>query len=152
MYGFSSSCKFGHQGPVSTVRLRRCLCCIYPYFTKTEAHWLLLSRKCDGTDVWILDCLSLWVWGTSLLSQHHKKLLLRHDRQANGFKQCVTLSSQNTGKVLFLRGRKGINRECVFRPLSMKNCLDSNKRALQPSQRTELPESGQCLPCPLNAL
>lgn len=35
LYGFSSSCKFGYQGPVSTVRLRRCLCCIYPYFTKT---------------------------------------------------------------------------------------------------------------------
>ena len=41
--------------------------------------------------------------------------------------------SQHTdaGKALFLRGRQGITRECDFRPLSVKNCLDSKMWDLQ---------------------
>ena len=59
--------------------------------------------------------------------------------ESKHFKRCVSLSTQNTGKVLFLQGRKGINRECVFRPLSIRNCLDSKKRDLQSPQRTKIP-------------
>lgn len=37
----------------------------------------------------------------------------------------VTLSPQNGGKAMVLWGRKGLNGECVFRILSIENCLDS---------------------------
>ena len=47
------------------------------------------------------------------------------------FKHCVTLSSQDTGKPIFLQGRKGIHRECVFKPLSCRNSLASKTWTLQ---------------------
>ena len=37
--------------------------------------------------------------------------------QSKCFKQCVTLSMQDTRKDIFLRGGKGIQTECVFRRL-----------------------------------
>ena len=70
---------------------------------------------------------------------------MKNDLQASIFKLFVTLSMQKIGKAMFLRGRKGINRECVFRPLSgsiyILRCEISRL-----VQRTHLPESGQCFP------
>ena len=42
------------------------------------------------------------------------------------FKQCVTLSTENAGKSMFLQERKDINREYIIRPISIRNCLESN--------------------------
>ena len=47
------------------------------------------------------------------------------------FQQYVSLSLLYAGKDIFLRGRKGIKRECVFRPLPSRNCLASNTGDLQ---------------------
>lgn len=44
---------------------------------------------------------------------------------------CVCLYTRNTGKVMFLWGRKCINRDCVFRPLSIRSCLNSKMWDLQ---------------------
>ena len=85
----------------------------------------LLCRKHDGTDVWMLVCLLLWVWVISLLSQPHGKLQLKNELQEITFKYCVTLSTHNVGKDIFLQGSKVINRECVFSPLFSRNCLPS---------------------------
>ena len=70
----------------------------------------------------ILVCLSLWVWVPSLWSQAHGKLS-KNELEASPFQQCVSLSTQYAGNDIFPQGRKGINRECVFRPLSLRNCL-----------------------------
>lgn len=43
----------------------------------------------------------------------------------------VTLRKQNVGKTMFLQGKKGISREWIFSPLSIKNCLDSKMWGLQ---------------------
>ena len=85
----------------------------------------LLQRKCDGTDVWMLLWLSLWVWEPSLWSRPQGTLPLKTDLQASASKQCVTRSTQNAGKAIFLHGRKGIHRKCVFMPLSCRNSLAS---------------------------
>ena len=47
------------------------------------------------------------------------------------FKQCVTLSSQNAETDIFVRGRKGIKRECILNPLSCRNCLASKTGGFQ---------------------
>ena len=52
-------------------------------------------------------------------------LPLKNDLQPSTFKQCVTLSMQEAGKAIFLQERKGIHRECAFRPLSCSKCLAS---------------------------
>lgn len=104
------------------------------------------TEKHDGTDVWMMFCLFLWVWWTSLRSNHQGKLLLKNDFQASIFKQYVTLSTQNAGKAMSIRGRKGINRECVFRPLYMRSVYILRCEISRLVQRTHLPESGQCFP------
>ena len=44
--------------------------CVHAVFNKfphrPRLTGFLLQRKCDVTDVWMLVCLSLWVWGLSL--------------------------------------------------------------------------------------
>ena len=52
-------------------------------------------------------------------------LPLKNDLQGSTFKQCVTLSTQDAGKALFIRGRKGIHRECDFNPLSCRKSFVS---------------------------
>ena len=91
----------------------------------------LLQRNCDGTDIWMLVCFFLWEWGASLWCQPHGNLRLKNDVQASTFKQCETLRTQNFGKAIFFRGRKVINKECVFRHLSSRTCLASKMWDLQ---------------------
>lgn len=49
----------------------------------------------------LLACLV--IVGASLLSQSQGKLRLKNELQANVFRQCVTLSTQYIGKVMFLQ-------------------------------------------------
>ena len=58
---------------------------------------------------------------------------------------CVTLSTQETGKAIFLGGRKGIHRECVFRPLFAASLLLLRCQTCGPAPRTSIPESGPCV-------
>ena len=92
-------------------------------------------------------CLSLWVWVPFLRSQAQGKLRLKNDLQASIFQQCVSLSTQYAGKAVFLRGRKGIIRVCVFRPLSSRDCLADKVWDLQACQEA-LPSRvrAECLP------
>lgn len=69
--------------------------------------------------------------GPSIWSQPQGKLRLKNDLQARAFRQWVTLPTQNADKAILLQGRKGINREGVFRPLSTSNCLASETWDLQ---------------------
>ena len=54
-----------------------------------------------------------------------REIWTENNLQENAFKQCETLGTQNAEKAIFLHGRKVINRECVFRPLSSRNSLVS---------------------------
>ena len=96
----------------------------------------LLQRKCDGTDVFILVCLSLLVWGPSLRSQAQGKLWVKRKVQASTFKWWVSLSTEYPGKAIFFQGRKGNNRECIFRTLSCRNCLASKMWKLHACPKT----------------
>ena len=58
---------------------------------------------------------------------------------------CVTLSTQKTGKAIFLGGRKGIHRECVFRPLFAASVLLLRRQTCRPAPRASIPESGPCV-------
>lgn len=101
--------------------------CLHAVSTKFPDRTLLtgsiLLRKCDGTDVWMLICLSLWMGsGASPWSHHQGKVLLKSDLHASIFKPCVSLCTQNIWKVMFLQEKKCINRECfqpsIYRELS----------------------------------
>ena len=107
----------------------------------------LLQRKCDGTDVWMLLWLSLWVWEPSLWSQPQGTLPLKTDLQASASKQCVTRSTQNAGKAIFLHGRKGIHRKCVFMPLSCRNSLASKTWDIQACSEDLNYNQGHVSPC-----
>ena len=83
----------------------------------TGSHWISPTEK-----TWWNRCLDVGLpfpvsVGALLLVNRDGKLVLKNDLQASLFKQSVTLSTQNAGKDTFCRGRKGINRECVLRPL-----------------------------------
>ena len=58
---------------------------------------------------------------------------------------CVTLSTQETGKAVFLGGRKGIHREWVFRPLFAASVLLLRRQTSRPAPRASAPESGPCV-------
>ena len=123
---------------------------VYPHASKKfpDRHRVtgsLLQRKCNGTDVGMLVCLSLWVWGPSLRSHPQGEVQVKKDLQASAFQQYVSLSSQCAGKDIFLRGRKGIKRECVFRPLSSRNCLAFNTGDLQTFPEDLNFKSRQCV-------
>ena len=70
-------------------------------------------------------------WDTSLQAGPQETLPLKNDFQASTGKPCTTLRTQEAGKVIFLKGRKGIHRECVVRPLSCSNCFASKTSDLQ---------------------
>ena len=116
-FGSKVQCSTSHSGCVSTVSKN------FP--KRPRLTRFLLQRQCDGTYVWMLVLLSLCIWGPSLWSHLPGKLLLKNDLQASILNQYVTLSPQNGGKAMILRGRKGLNGECVFKILSIKSCLDS---------------------------
>ena len=90
----------------------------------------LLQRKLDGTDIWMFVCFSLWVWVPSLWWHSQGKLLLKNDLRASIFKQCVTLSTQNAGKVMLLWWTKGIKKAC-FLGIYLSASLDSKIWELQ---------------------
>ena len=65
------------------------------------------------------------MWGPSLWSQPQGKFWIINDLQESPFQQCVSLKTQYAVKAVFLQGGKGINRECVFRSLSIRDFLDA---------------------------
>ena len=89
------------------------------------------TEKMSWNTIWLLLCISLWVCSPSQQSQPQGKWLLKNELQASVLKQRMTLITQNAGKAIFLRERKGINKEYVFSPLSNKNCLTSKTWELQ---------------------
>ena len=98
---------------------------------QTDLGSLGLSYWENVMDVWMLVCLSLWVLESLLLSQTQQKLQLEKDLQTSGFMQWVSLNTQYAGRGIFLQGRQGINRECVFRTLYCSNSLVSKTWDLQ---------------------
>ena len=90
---------------------------------------------------------SLWVWGPSQSPWPQVTLPLKNDLQGSTFKQCVTLSTQDAGKAIFIRGRKGIHRECDFNPLSCRKSFVSETWDLQAcSEGADSRVSAVCLP------
>lgn len=108
-----------------------------PRISPTEKH--------DGTDVWMMFCLFLWVWWTSLWSNHQGKLLPKNDFQASIFKQYVTLSRMLGKLCSFEEGKASI--ESVFSGLYLSGSVYILRCEISRLvQRTHLPESGQCFP------
>ena len=60
-----------------------------------------------------------------------REIATKKDLQTRDSKQWKTLSTQNAENAFFLHERKGISRECVFRPLSRRNSLVSKMWELQ---------------------
>ena len=78
-------------------------------------------------------------------SQPQGTLLLKNYLKPSVFKQCVTLSMQDTRKDIFLRGRKGIQTECVFRPLLAGTVAVLRCENTRAGLRAQIPESGLCV-------
>ena len=69
------------------------------------------------------------------------QLLLNNDIKANAFQPCVTLSTQETGKAIYLGGRKG-RRENVFSRLSSQLLRGQTTK---PAPRASIPKSEPCV-------
>ena len=63
------------------------------------------------------------MWEPSLGAETQKPMPLKNDLQAGTFQSYMSLSMQESGKAIFLGGRKGSPREWIFRPLSHSKCL-----------------------------
>ena len=70
-------------------------------------------------------------------------MLLNNDIKASAFQPCVTLSTQETGKAIYLGGRKG-RRENVFSGLSSQLGFGSSGQTTKPAPRASVPRSGPC--------
>lgn len=107
-----------------------CVSAVWKKFPKIARHTgSLLQRKRDGSHVWMLVLLSLWVSGPSPCSHCQGKMIVKNDLQANLFMQWLSdhsmqrkLSSFEEGKALM---------ESVFRLLFIKNSLDAKRWDLQ---------------------
>lgn len=107
-----------------------CVSAVWKKFPKIARHTgSLLQRKRDGSHVWMLVLLSLWVSGPSLCSHCQGKMIVKNDLQANLFMQWLSdhsmqrkLSSFEEGKALM---------ESVFRLLFIKSSLDAKRWDLQ---------------------
>ena len=111
---------------MSSLTLRVC-----PPMSDTFPDRYSLPGSRDGIDIWMLICLSLLVWGSSLWSHLQGIFRLKNDLQACALKQRVTHSTQNPAEALFLWGREDISRELIFSPLSSRNCLASESLDLK---------------------
>ena len=94
---------------------------------------------------WNVGLPFLWVWGPSLQSHPQGKVWVKKELQASTLQPCVSLSPQYAGKDIFLWGRNGIKRECVFRPRSSRNCLAFNTGDLQTFPEDLTFKSRQCV-------
>ena len=101
----------------------------HPLHLKGNQVWIHIRKTTIGAEtpiLWPLDAKSwliwklLWfacecgnpTWAQGLRGHCH---WIMTSKQAHS--SCVTLSTQETGTAVFFGGRKGIHRECVFRPL-----------------------------------
>ena len=78
-------------------------------------------------------------------------MLLNNDIKASAFQPCVTLSTQETGKAIYLGGRKG-RPENVFSGPSSQLGFGSSGQPTKPAPRAPVPRSGPCAAYTFRAL
>ena len=78
-------------------------------------------------------------------------MLLNNDIKASAFQPCVTLSTRETGKAIYLGGKKG-RRENVFSWLSSQLGFGSSGQTTKPAPRASVPRSGPCAAYAFQAL
>ena len=104
---------------------------LWPLDVKSWLIWKLLWFACEcGSPTWTQGLRGHCHWIMTSMQAHSS---------------CVTLSMQETGKAIFLGGRKGIHRECVFRPLFAASVLLLRRQTCRPAPRASIPESGLCV-------
>ena len=84
------------------------------------------------------------MWEPNLGAGPQGQLLLNNDIKASAFQPCVTLSTQETGKAIYLGGRKG-RRENVFRALLAAGVWLLRGQTTKPAPRASIPKSGPCV-------
>ena len=90
----------------------------------------VLQGKHDVTDIWILVCHSLWVWGPLLWSQAQGNLWVKEDLQAFSSSECHSAHSI-TGKLSSFKEGKASTKSVFLELYSCQNCLTSNTWDLQ---------------------
>ena len=109
---------------------------IWTWNSNTLATWCKELTHLEVT----LIC--LWVWEPNLGAGPQGQLLLNNNIKASTFQPCVTLSTQETGKAIYLGGRKG-RWENVFSGLSSQLGFGSSEvRPLRGQQTSPLSQSG----------
>ena len=78
-------------------------------------------------------------------------MLLNTDIKASAFQPCVTLSTRETGKAIYLGGRKG-RPENVFSGPSSQLGFGSSGQPTKPAPRASVPRSGPCAAYTFRAL
>ena len=85
------------------------------------------------------------MWEPSLGAETQKPMPLKNDLQAGTFQSYMSLSMQESGKAIFLGGRKGIQRHCIFGLLIGSKCFASPISTYRPALRASIPESRLCV-------
>ena len=91
------------------------------------------------------------MWEPNLGAGCQGQLLLNNDIKASAFQPCVTLSTQETGKAIYLGGRKG-RPENVFSGPSSQLGFGSSGQPTKPAPRASVPRSGPCAAYTFQAL
>ena len=120
-----------------------------PLHPKGNQVWIYIGKTNIEPETPVLIWKLLWfacecgssTWAQGLRGHCH---WIMTSKQAHS--SCVTLSTQETGKAIFLGGRKGIHRECVFRPVFAASVLLLRRQTCRLALRASIPESGLCLP------
>ena len=87
---------------------------IQEFYIQTWASWISATEKMW----WLLVCHFLWMSGPSLKAHSQDKLLLKNDLLANVFKECMTVSTQNAGKLCYFKEEEA-STESVFSSLCL---------------------------------
>ena len=104
---------------------------LWPLDVKSWLTWKLLWFACEcGSPPWAKGLRGHCHWITTSKQAHSS---------------CVTFRKQETGKTIFLRGRKVIHRECVFRPLFAASVLLLRHQSCRLALRASIAESGLCV-------
>ena len=119
---------------------------IWTWNSNTLATWCKELTHLEVT----LIC--LWVWEPNLGAGPQGQLLLNNNIKASAFQPCVTLSTQETGKAIYLGGRKG-RWENVFSGLSSQLGFGSSEvRPPSLLQEPQFPSQGRVSPYTFRAL
>ena len=85
------------------------------------------------------------MWEPSLGAGPQGPLPLKNDLPASISQLCVTISPPEAGDAIFLGGRKGSHRECVFRSLSHSRYWLLNCQTSRPALSASVARSGPCV-------